>query len=208
MAGGCIRPRADFGELQLLKPCTHDLRHIDSLHAGLFACRHKVDPLDTCVRKNSLTCLCTSSPRCSTDRVTGKSNGFKVSCCTCHIESRFEKLMDVSGKPFIVHGIASPQQQQTTRNKHVSIHAVDLIMEIRRKKSAFGRTRPLGASSVVNHFCDRNVSSSATAPIIAHQHAVTSIPIHTSRPPLNAVFRSLHIHAAVCITFSVQIVYF
>lgn len=132
-------PRSEFGELQFLKPCTHDLRYIDSFHASLFACRYKVDPFDTCVRENTLTCLCTSSRRCSTDRVTGKSNSFKFFCCSCHIGSRFEKLMDVSGKPFIAHGIASPQPQQTTRNDHVSIHAFDLRMDIRCKSPLLAR---------------------------------------------------------------------
>lgn len=136
---GRIRPEAEFGEFQFLKPCTHDLRYIDSFHASLFACGYKVDSLDTCVRENTLTCLCTSSRRCSTDRVTGKSNSFKFFFCSCHIEFRFEKLMDVSGKPFIAHGIASPQPQQTTRNDHVSIHAFDLRMDIRFKSPLLAR---------------------------------------------------------------------
>ena len=107
-AVGRLRPFAEFGVLPIIEPCTDDLRYIDSYHLGLFAGRHQVDPLDTRVSENILTSLHASGRRCHIDWVTGKSISFKGFCCTCHIESRFEKLMDVSGKPFIVHGIAPP----------------------------------------------------------------------------------------------------
>jgi hypothetical protein len=59
--------------------------------------------------------------------------GFEVFRRTRHIKSRFDKLMHVSSKPVIVHGIASPQAQKATRNEHVSMHRFDLIMDIRRE---------------------------------------------------------------------------
>jgi hypothetical protein len=119
--------------LPILEPGTHDLRDIDTFHAGLFAVGHKVDPLDARVRKKTLTGPHASGRRCRTDCVTGKSMGFEVFRRTRHIKSRFDKLMHVSSKPVIVHGIASPQTQKATRNEHVSMHRFDLIMDIRRE---------------------------------------------------------------------------
>lgn len=123
--------------LPILEPCTNGSRYIDPFHPRLFSGKYQVDPLDTRARKNTLTSLCASDGRCRTDRITGKSISFKF-FYTCHIESRFEKFMDVSGKPFIVYGIAPRQPQQTTRNEHVSMHTFDLFVDNYRSRLLAG----------------------------------------------------------------------